>query len=52
MSVRLERVKERLAKYKEDIDIAEERELKAKADLIEVEARRETTANEVSGLKR
>ena len=48
----LQRVKERLSKYKEDIDTAEERELQAKADRIEVEARYETTRNEVEGMKR
>ena len=52
MSNQLQRVKERLSKYKEDIDVAEERELKAKADRIDVEARFETTRNEVEGMKR
>ncbi len=52
MSAQLQRVKERLSKYKEDIDGAEERELQAKADRIEAEARCETTRNEVEGLKR
>jgi predicted nucleic acid-binding Zn-ribbon protein len=52
MSSQLQKVKERLSKYKEDIDVAEERELKAKSDRIDVEARCETTSNEVDGLKR
>ena len=52
MSSQLQRVKERLSKYKEDIDVAEERELKAKADRLEAEARYESTRNEVEGLKR
>lgn len=52
MSNQLQRVKERLSKYKEDIDIAEERELQAKADRLVAEARFEQTANEVEGMRR
>lgn len=52
MSSQLQRVKERLSKYKEDIDIAEERELAAKTQLVEAETRDANTRNEVEGLKR
>ncbi|WP_411027312.1 tropomyosin, partial [Salmonella sp. s54925] len=48
----LNKIKERVAKYKEEIDEAEERELAAKTNLIVAEARAENTNDEVDGLKR
>lgn len=52
MSAQLQRVKERLSKYKEEIDEAEEREIAAKNELVEAESRLEKTQGEVEGLKR
>ena len=52
MSSQLQKVKERLSKYKEEIDEAEEREIAAKTALIEAESRLEKTLGEVDGVKR
>ncbi|XP_046859807.1 tropomyosin-like [Xenia sp. Carnegie-2017] len=52
MAVSLQRVKDRLSKFKEEIDLAEEKEIQAKNDLLQAVERLEKTRNEVLAHKR
>lgn len=52
MAVSLQRVKDRLSRFKEEIDLAEEKEIQAKNDLLQAVERLEKTRNEVFAHKR